>query len=104
MMQKWPIMTASEMKFLKAEAQLRKNDRANAIVAYREGISLNFDHLIDKYQAMVLANKTLTTAKRDAYLAQPKYCSCIISKFNTYTYHVTEVYSLLCMGCTYNMD
>jgi Starch-binding associating with outer membrane len=67
----WPIMTASEMKFIKAEAQLRKNDRANAIIAYREGISLNFDHLIDKYTAMVPATQTLTTAKRDAYLAQP---------------------------------
>jgi Starch-binding associating with outer membrane len=67
----WPIMTASEMKFIKAEALIRKNDRTNALVAYREGISLNFDHLIDKYPNNVPASQALTTAKRDAYLNQP---------------------------------
>ncbi|TMI62684.1 MAG: hypothetical protein E6H07_14835 [Bacteroidetes bacterium] len=67
----WPIMTASEMKFIKAEALIRKNDRPNALIAYREGISLNFDHLIDKYPNNVPATQTLTAAKRDAYLAQP---------------------------------
>lgn len=66
----WPIMTASEMKFLKAEAQVRKNDRANALISYREGISLNFDHLISKYSANVPTTQVLTTAKRDAYLGQ----------------------------------
>jgi hypothetical protein len=66
----WPIMTASEMKFIKAEALIRKNDRANALIAYREGISLNFDHLIDKYPNNVPATQALTTAKRDAYLGQ----------------------------------
>jgi hypothetical protein len=67
----WPIMTASEMKFIKAEALIRKNDRANALIAYREGISLNFDNLIDKYPDNVPAAQALTVAKRDAYLAQP---------------------------------
>ena len=67
----WPIMTASEMLFLKSEAQFRKNDKAGALLSYTQAIRLNFDHLKDKYTAMVPSNQLLSDAKRDAYLAQP---------------------------------
>jgi hypothetical protein len=47
----FPIMTASEMQFLKAEAQLRKGDKAGALASYSNAINLNFDMLTTKYTA-----------------------------------------------------
>jgi hypothetical protein len=65
----WPVMTASEMQFLKAEAALRKNDKPTALTAYVNAISLNFDMLVDKYSALVPV--PITPASKAAYLAQP---------------------------------
>ncbi|MES1249131.1 MAG: SusD/RagB family nutrient-binding outer membrane lipoprotein, partial [Chitinophaga rupis] len=41
----FPIMTASEMQFLKAEAAFRKGDKSTALSAYTNGINLEFDLL-----------------------------------------------------------
>lgn len=65
----WPVMTASEMKFLIAEAFLRKADNVNSRLAYIDGIKLNFDHLKDKYSTNVPAANLLNDAARDAYVA-----------------------------------
>lgn len=65
----WPVMTASEMKFLIAEAYLRKADNVNSRLAYIDGIKLNFDHLKDKYSTNVPALNLLSDAVRDAYVA-----------------------------------
>jgi hypothetical protein len=53
----FPIMTASEMQFLKAEAQLRKGDKAGALASYTNAINLNFDMLTTKYTAMIPARQ-----------------------------------------------
>jgi hypothetical protein len=45
----FPIITASENKFMLAEAYLRKGDAASARAAYADGISLNIDHLNTDY-------------------------------------------------------
>jgi hypothetical protein len=42
----FPVMTASEMAFLRAEAAFRKGDKTTALAAYKEGISKHFDLLI----------------------------------------------------------
>ncbi|MBL0232547.1 MAG: SusD/RagB family nutrient-binding outer membrane lipoprotein [Chitinophagaceae bacterium] len=65
----WPVMTASEMKFLIAEAYLRKADNVNSRLAYIDGIKLNFDHLKDKYSTNVPALNLLSDAVRDTYVA-----------------------------------
>ena len=65
----FPIMTASEMQFLKAEAALRKGLSNDALTAYVNGISLNFDMLSAKYNAGVPAGLQITDAKKAAYLA-----------------------------------
>lgn len=65
----WPVMTASEMNFLKAEAYLRKADKASALAAYINGISLNFDMLSTKYTANIPVGKEITAANKAAYLA-----------------------------------
>lgn len=65
----WPMMTASEMQFTLAEAAFKKGDKATALAAYTNGIRLNFDMLTSIYQTNVPASKLITTAMRDAYLA-----------------------------------
>jgi hypothetical protein len=69
----WPVMTASEMQFLKAEANYRKGQKNAALDAYREGIKLDFDMLtgVAQYGNAVPAARIITTAIRDAYLANP---------------------------------
>ncbi|RZK47455.1 MAG: hypothetical protein EOO94_00605 [Pedobacter sp.] len=67
----FPLMTATEMKFLKAEAALRKNDNATALAAYADGISLNFDMLTTKYAINIPAGKEITPVNKAEYLANP---------------------------------
>ena len=67
----WPIMTASEMQFIIAEAALNKGDYNTAYTAYKNGIRLNFDMLSMNYPQNIPAAATITPAIRDAYLANP---------------------------------
>lgn len=64
----FPMMTASEMQFLKAEALIRKTDYANAKIAYINGISLNFDMLSANYATNIIVGKEITPANKTAYL------------------------------------
>ncbi len=66
-----PIMTASEMKFIKAEAAFKKGDKATALQAFKEGIALHFDMLTTVYNTAIPAGKEITSANRDAYLNNP---------------------------------
>ncbi|HUC82941.1 MAG TPA: SusD/RagB family nutrient-binding outer membrane lipoprotein [Flavisolibacter sp.] len=67
----WPIITASEMAFLKAEANYRKNLKGDARTAYREGILLDFDMLtsVAQYGNGVPAANRIDATVRDNYLA-----------------------------------
>jgi hypothetical protein len=65
----FPVMTASEMQFLKAEAALRKGDKPTALTAYVNGISLNFDMLTSKYEINIRPGRSITPASKAAYLA-----------------------------------
>ena len=65
----FPIMTASEMQFLKAEAALRKNDKATAYAAYKNAISLNFDMLSTNYNTNVPATYVITPSSKAAFMA-----------------------------------
>jgi Starch-binding associating with outer membrane len=67
----FPIMTASEMQFLKAEALIRKTDYVNAKIAYINGISLNFDMLSTLYNINIPAGKDINAGNKAAYLANP---------------------------------
>ena len=68
----FPVMTAAEIQFMKAEAAYRKGDKATALAAYTLGINLNFDMLLAKYDDRVPTALKITGAKRTAYLANPK--------------------------------
>jgi len=67
----FPIITASEIKFMIAEAQYRKGQKAAARAAYIDGIRLSFDLLMNNYGSAVPAARVITDAIRDAYLANP---------------------------------
>ena len=64
----WPIMTASEMQFIIAEAAYRKGDKATALTAYTNGISLDFDLLTGTFNSKVPAARVITPASKAAYL------------------------------------
>ena len=66
-----PVLTASEVQFMKAEAAYRKGDKAMALTAYRKALELNFDMLQNEYSTNVPAANLLTTSVRDAFLATP---------------------------------
>lgn len=65
----FPIITASEIKFMIAEAQYRKGNKAAARAAYIDGIRLNFDMLINDYGSAVPSASVITVTDRDNYLA-----------------------------------
>jgi hypothetical protein len=67
----FPVMTATEMAFMRAEAAFLKGDRATALAAYKDGISKHFDLLMNYYNTNVPTANLLTTAVRDAFLANP---------------------------------
>ncbi len=67
-----PVITASEIQFMKAEAAFIKGDKTTALAAYKLGIQLNFDMLTTDYNVNVPADKVITTAIRDAFLNKPE--------------------------------
>jgi Starch-binding associating with outer membrane len=67
----FPIITASEIKFMLAEAYYRKGLKTEALNAYRDGISLNFDLLVSDYNSGVPTARQITPAIKAAYLANP---------------------------------
>ena len=67
----FPIISAAEMQFVKAEAYYRKGNMAAARQAYLDGISLSFDHLTGTYETTVPTALRMTPAQKAAYLANP---------------------------------
>ena len=65
----WPVLTAAEIQFLKAEAYYRKGMKSEALTAYTNGISLNFDMLTTDYNTSVPAARQITPAIKTGYLA-----------------------------------
>ncbi len=67
----WPMMTASEMQFIVAEAAYRKGDKGTALTAYTNAISLNFDMITTTYPQNVPAVFAITPSSKTAYLSNP---------------------------------
>ena len=67
----FPIITASEVQFMKAEANFYKKNKSAALAAYKLGISLNFDLLVSDYNSGVPLANQITPAIRDAYVNNP---------------------------------
>lgn len=67
----WPMMTASEMQFIIAEAAYKKGDKTLALAAYTNGISLAFDMITTTYPQNVPTVFAITPATKATYLANP---------------------------------
>jgi hypothetical protein len=65
----WPMMTASEIQFIIAEAAYRKGDKTLALSAYTNAISLNFDMITTTYPQNVPTVFAITPANKTAFLA-----------------------------------
>ena len=65
----WPMMTASEIQFIIAEAAYLKGDKPLALTAYTSAISLNFDMITTTYPQNVPTVFAITPANKAAYLA-----------------------------------
>jgi hypothetical protein len=69
---KIPILTYSQLQFVKAEAALRKGDLATARVAYINGISSHIDFVNARYADLGQASAQITAAEKAAFLASPE--------------------------------
>ncbi|MBL0201114.1 MAG: SusD/RagB family nutrient-binding outer membrane lipoprotein [Chitinophagaceae bacterium] len=65
----WPMMTASEIQFIIAEAAYLKGDKTLALSAYTNGISLNFDMITTTYPQNVPTVFAITPANKAAYMS-----------------------------------
>lgn len=68
----FPIMTASEIQFIKAEAAFRKSDLSTALTAYTKGIDLHFDFInrtvFPRSNTIIYNGAPISAANRAAYL------------------------------------
>jgi hypothetical protein len=68
----FPIMTYSQLQFVKAEAAYRMGDKATALAAYTKGISAHFDFVNAKVaQNGDTAEHPITATEKTAFLANP---------------------------------
>jgi hypothetical protein len=67
----FPVMTASELQLLIAEASYRKGDKATALAASTNGIYLHFDMLANQYSFNVPSFALITPSSKSAYLTNP---------------------------------
>jgi hypothetical protein len=63
-----PVMTYSQLQFIKAEAALRKGDAGTARTAYINGISSHIDFVNARYAELGQASAQITGAEKTAFL------------------------------------
>jgi hypothetical protein len=68
---KMPLMTYSELQFIKAEAAYRGGDKATALTAYRNAISSHFDFVNARNSDNGQQATQITAAEKAAFLADP---------------------------------
>jgi hypothetical protein len=68
---KFPVMTYSQLQFIKAEAAFRAGDKATALAAYRNGITAHFAFVNARNAEDGFNTTQISTAERDAYLNDP---------------------------------
>lgn len=66
-----PILTSTEIFFMKAEALYRKGDKTGAQAAYKQAISEDFDMLTIIYSKNIPAGMEITAASKAAFLSNP---------------------------------
>jgi hypothetical protein len=67
----FPVLTASDVQFMKAEAAFRKGDKALALAAYTKGIDLSFDLLTTTYDSRIPSSLKITAQTKSDYMTNP---------------------------------
>lgn len=86
----YPVMTYSEMQFIKAEAAFRKGDKATAYTAYRAGIQAHFD-FINRSYASVRGSASLYNASAISSTAITRYFNSDNVKKTSATLTLTDI-------------
>ncbi|MDQ6717088.1 MAG: RagB/SusD family nutrient uptake outer membrane protein [Gemmatimonadota bacterium] len=68
---KMPLVTYSQLQFIKAEAALRKGDQATALTAYRNAISSHIDFVNARNSDDGQTPSQISAAEKAAFLASP---------------------------------
>lgn len=68
---KMPVMTYSQLQFIKAEAAYRSGNRATALAAYTNGISAHIDFVNARNNDNAQSPTQITAAEKAAFLAAP---------------------------------
>jgi hypothetical protein len=68
---KLPVMTYSQVQFIKAEAAFRMGDRAQALAAYTNGISSHIDFVNTRNLENAQTPTQINATEKAAYLANP---------------------------------
>ena len=76
---KMPIMTYSQLQFIKAEAALRMGDQATALTAYRNAISAHIDFVNARNLDDNQAATQISAAEKTAFLASPNIVPAVLT-------------------------
>jgi hypothetical protein len=76
---KIPVMTYSQLQFIKAEAALRMGDQATALTAYRNGISSHIDFVNSRNLDDNQSPTQITGAEKAAFLADPNIVPAVLT-------------------------
>jgi hypothetical protein len=68
---KIPVMTYSQLQFIKAEAALKRGDQGTALIAYRNGISSHIDFVNARNAEDGQSPPQITSAEKATFLADP---------------------------------
>lgn len=90
----WPLMTATEMQLVVAEAAMKKGDKPTALTAYTNAISLNFDMMTTTYAYKIRPSEVITPAKKAAYMGNPAVIPAVATNL-TMTHIMLQKYIAL---------
>lgn len=93
----WPIATAAEMEFLKAEAYYIKADKGLARTAYIAGISKNIDFLTSVYPNAIPTARVIDNTVKNAFLTNPLVVPAL-ADFNLSHIMLQKFIALYCFG------
>jgi len=95
----WPMMTASEMQFIIAEAAMKKGDKSIALAAYTKGIDLNFDMLTTTYPQNIPAANLITPTVKASYLNNPAIVPPLATNLTLAQIMLQKYIALYAWGC-----
>ena len=91
---KFPVVTYSELQFVKAEAAYRMGDKATALTAYKNGISAHLDFVNARNLDAGQTPTQISAAEKAAFLADPNIVPASASNL-TMTQIMTQKYIAL---------